>query len=277
MAEADTIHADYLPLTVDSMAEQFAACGLAAGQTVIVHSSLSKMGWVAGGAKAVIEALLRVLTPTGTLVMPAHTSDNSDPAAWQNPPVPEHWWPIIRQHMPAYDPATSPTRMMGAIAELFRTWPGARRSGHPQGSFAALGPHADAITHDHALEGFGPQSPLARVYELDGYVLLIGVGHSNNTSLHLAEYHAQWPGKRTHQQAAAMLVNGERQWVEYEALDIDSDDFDTLGEAYEAAHGITRCHVGQAEVRFMRQRPLVDFAIKWMAQNRDFTQEVKPT
>ena len=73
MPESDTIHPYNVPLTVESLAAQLAACGLAAGQTVVVHMSMSKLGWIAGGPVAVIQALLRVLTPDGTLMMPTIT------------------------------------------------------------------------------------------------------------------------------------------------------------------------------------------------------------
>jgi aminoglycoside 3-N-acetyltransferase len=269
MTEADTIHHDYLPLTMDSLAEQLAACGLSAGQTVVVHSSMSKMGWIAGGEEALIRALLRVLTPTGTLMMPAHTTGNTDPSHWRHPPVPEHWWPIIREHMPAFDPATTPSRQLGRIAELFRTWPGVKRSSHPIGSFAALGPNADYLTCTHRLEGeFAEDSPLGNLYQLDGYVLLIGVGHDSNTSLHVAEQRAVWPGKRNEREGTAMYVNGVRQWVEYDSLIFNSDDFAQIGSAYEAQFNIPLGQVGRAEVHFMKQRPLVDFAVQWMETHR---------
>ncbi|RMG87886.1 MAG: aminoglycoside N(3)-acetyltransferase [Chloroflexi bacterium] len=269
MPEADTIFPDSLPLTVQSIAEQLRACGLQAGQTVLVHSSMSSLGWISGGAVAVIQALLQVLGEDGTLMMPTHTTSNTEPKYWQNPPVPAHWWPIIREHRPAYDPTITPTRMMGAIAELFRTWPGAIRSAHPAFSFAAIGPNAAYLTAGHSLEdGLGEASPIGKLYELDGYVLLLGVPHSNNTSLHLAEYRADWPGKRTVRQGAAMLVDGERRWVEYDDLDLDADDFQTIGAAYERQIGYTPCRVGRATVRFLRQRPLVDFAVEYMNANR---------
>lgn len=258
-----------LPLTVDTLAEQLADCGLASGQTVLVHMAMSKLGWVVGGAQAVIQALLQVLGPTGTLMMPTHTTDNTEPSLWQHPPVPESWWPVIRAQMPAYDPVTSPTRMMGRVAELFRHWPGARRSAHPVGSFAALGPRAETLTAHHQLEDeFGPTSPIGRLYTLGGYVLLLGVNHGNNTSLHLAELRASWPSKRFVQQGTALRVNGQRQWVHYPELDFNDDDFPQLGEAYEAEHGIPRGQVGQAEVHFMQQRPLVDWAVGWIERNR---------
>src|SRR5205085_4042113 len=106
-----------------------------------------------------------------------------------NPPVPEAWWETIRNERPAFDARTQPTRGMGAIAECFRSWPGSQRSDHPLVSFTALGPNAERIAANHELaNGLGEGSPLARLYDLDAHVLLLGVGHANNTSLHLAEY-----------------------------------------------------------------------------------------
>ena len=272
MSEAATISHTHPPQTVDSLAEQFALCGLRAGQTVLVHSSMSKIGWIAGGAQAVILALLRVLGDDGTLMMPTHTSDNTDPANWSRPPVPDTWVPIIRAHRPAYDPATTPTRGMGAIPELFRTWPGTLRSDHPIGSFAARGPNAVKLTRNHQLlDMFGDSSPLATLYELDGDVLLLGVDHGNNTSLHLAENRASWMGKFFIPEATAMMVHGVRQWVNFKMLALETDDFNTLGNAYEAKTGLIHGQVGQATVRLMKQRPLVDFAVRWMETNRKST------
>src|SRR5215469_7875617 len=110
------------PNTRDSLAADLRALGVKPGMTLPVHSSLSALGWVAGGPVPVIQALMDVLTPEGALVAPTFTGDNSDPALWAHPPVPEAWWPIIRRQTPAFDPEITPTRMMGRIAETFRTW-----------------------------------------------------------------------------------------------------------------------------------------------------------
>ena len=125
------------------------------------------------------------------------------------------------------------------------------------------------LTGDHLLlDDFGPTSPLGRFYELDGYVMLLGVGHGNDTSLHMAEWRATWPGKHTVEEGSPILVNGLRQWVTFDMLDLDESDFPTIGDAYEAQAGITHGQVGQATVRFMKQRPLIDFAVEWMTVNR---------
>src|SRR5262245_8126896 len=104
--------------------------------------AMSKLGWVIGGAQAVILALLAAVGERGNLMMTTNNSGNVDPSEWQNPPVPEEWWQMIRDHTPAYNPLTTPTEGMGRVPELFRTWPGAVRSAHPAFSLAALGPKA---------------------------------------------------------------------------------------------------------------------------------------
>ena len=159
--------------------------------------AMSKLGFVIGGAEAVIMALLAAVGESGTIMMVTNSSNNTDPSAWQNPPVPEAWWQPIRDHTPGYNPLTTPTRVMGQVPELFRNWPGTLRSAHPAFSLAALGPNAPYLVADHALEeGSGDRSPLGKLYEIDGHILLLGVDHWNNTSLHLAEFRANYPGKR---------------------------------------------------------------------------------
>ncbi len=261
-------------ITTDSLTRDLLTLGLQPGMTLIAHSSMKSLdGWVCGGPVAVIQALQRVLTADGTLVMPTQTSELSDPAGWSRPPVPETWWETIRQTMPPYDPDFTPTRQMGAIAECFRKAPGVLRSAHPQVSFAAWGKHAAALTADHALpNGLGETSPLGTMYRLDSWVLLLGVSHENNTSLHLAEYRAHYPGKTTITAGAPILVDGQRQWVTFPDIDYDSDDFHAVGTAFEAVAGTAAVvrvgAVAGAECRLMRQRALVDFAVDWMEQNR---------
>lgn len=272
MSERNVIDRTCAPLTVSSLTGKLRACGLAEGQTVLVHLAMSRLGWVIGGAEAVILALLGAVGDSGTIVMPTNSSNNSDPCDWQHPPVPEAWWQAIRDHTPAYDPLTTPARGMGVVPQLFRTWPGSVRSAHPAFSLAALGPKAEYLVADHALEeDAGERSPLGKLYELDGHVLLLGVEHGNNTSLHLAEFRADYPGKRNLRTGSAMLVHGRRQWVTYETLYTNPDDFGAIGAAFEETHSIAIQHINDARVRLFRQRLLVDFAVAWMEQHRGLT------
>lgn len=198
MSEAETVkRTKNGPVTLDSLVEDLKNIGLQPGSTVIVHSSLSALGWVCGGAVSLILALEEVLRPFGNLVMPTHSGDLSDPSGWENPAVPESWWPTIRKSMPAFDPDLTPARGVGVVPEVFRKQADVIRSTHPQLSFAAWGENCFSILERHGLEyGLGERSPLARIYDRDGFVLLIGVDHSVNTSLHLAEIRATYRTKK---------------------------------------------------------------------------------
>ncbi len=160
MADQNAIETTARPATASSLAADLRSLGLDSGMTVMVHSSLSNLGYVSGGAHAVVMALRQVLGDTGTLVMPTHSSDLTDPGSWSNPPVPESWWDEIRSEMPAYDPLLTPTRLMGAIVECFRHVSGVVRSEHPTVSAAAVGPNAEFIVSNHELaHGLGESSP----------------------------------------------------------------------------------------------------------------------
>lgn len=265
--EAEAVARAQRPATVEGLAAQLRELGLPEGATVVVHSSLSRLGWVAGGAQAVVLALLSALGPHGTLVMPTHSRHLTEPSDWGNPPVPADWWPVIRAETPAFDPAITPSSWMGVIVECFRSFPGVRRSAHPTVSFAALGPLAARITEGHGLDdGLGERSPLARLYDADAWVLLLGVGHDNNTSLHLAEYRADAP-KRYLAQGSPVLVDGERRWVTYRELADDTSLFAALGKDFAEVTGGERAGVvGAGTGRLMRQRDLVDFGARWLTQ-----------
>ena len=269
VSEQTAISASDEPATVDSLVADFRRLGIGEGDIVIVHSSLSALGWVAGGAQAVIEALLDTVGSAGTIVMPTQSGQLSDPAAWSDPPVPPAWVPVIRASLPAYDPYLTPTRSMGQVVECFRQHRQTLRSAHPTASFAANGAKASAIIGSHPLTpSLGESSPLGRLYDLDAKVALIGVGHARNTSLHLAEYRAVWTGKATYIEGVPVMTDGQRAWVKYEDVVPNDHDFEQIGAAFaETGHERTG-PIGAGVGRVCRQRALVDFAARWMGENR---------
>lgn len=260
-------------ITSALLAHDLRALGVRDGKTLFVHSALKPLGWVCGGAHAVILALLDAIGPTGTLVMPAHSSILTDPSRWCNPPVPESWWPIIRSEMPPFTKDLTPTGFMGRIAETFRTMDGVIRSDHPCVSVAAYGPHAERVAGSHALDyGHGEGSPLARLYDLDASILLLAVDHGSNTSMHLAEYRARYEARREIIQGAPIIVDGERRWVEYREIesDDDGDCFDDIGRHIEQTTDIvTIGPTGEATSRLMPVRQTVDAAQEWLERYRD--------
>ena len=268
MSEYEAIERTKRPNTRATLANDLRALGGGPGSPVIVHASLSRLGWTCGGPVAVCQALFDAFGDRATVVMPSQTTEYSDPAHWTQPPVPREWWEAIRSQMPIFDPAVAPTRQMGVIAEAFRSWPGAARSAHPSASFVACGPRAREIVEPHALApAFGEESPLARLYEMDARVLLLGTEYDACTAMHLAE--ARWSkAPRARNGAPEVDARGERVWREFEDVKYDSDIFLWIGHDFEKRNAspadVRAGFVGLAHSRLIRMRPLVDHALSWL-------------
>jgi len=263
MSEEDAIAASDRPRTRASLAADLRTLGVEPGAVVVVHSSLASLGWVNGAAQTVIEALLDTVGEGGTLVMPAQSGHLTDPAEWRAPPAPAEWVAEIRETMPPFDPRLTPTRGMGAIAELFRAWPGVVRSFHPHSSFAAFAPSAGVICAEHPLEDpMGEGSPLARLYDLNATVLLMGVGFESCTALHLAEVRGRRDsGMR--RSGAPMMVEGVRRWVTFSEPDFgEHDGFLVAGESLLASGAVRAGSVGSARAIIGPLRSIVDGAVK---------------
>lgn len=262
MSEQDIINSSQKPQTRVTLTRDLRQLGLKNGETLLVHSSLRSLGWVVGGAPVVVQALLEVLGPEGTLMMPAQTTQLTDPAEWAHPQIPEDWLATVRGALPGFDPALTPSYEMGQIAETFRTWPGTQRSEHPHMSFCARGPQADQLLQPHRLDfSLGPDSPLGRFSRVGGRVLLLGVGYDCASILHLAEY--AWPGRQPAVFSAPVQKGAEKVWLEYQDIEFDLRDFAATGQAFETESAVdfwSRGRVGQAECRLFSARALVEFA-----------------
>ncbi|MFD6953054.1 AAC(3) family N-acetyltransferase [Nocardiopsis sp. TSRI0078] len=257
------------PQTRASLARDLAALGVVPGDTLLVHSSLSSLGWVCGGEQAVVQALLDAVGPEGTLVVPTQTMDNSDPGQWRDPAVPREWWPVIRAEAPGFDPRLTPSRHMGRVPEMVRTWPGAVRSAHPQTSFAALGPRARALMDRHPVGcRLGEDSPLAALEGVRARVLLLGAGFDSCTAFHLAEYRV--PRPRLEECGCALSTpDGGREWITFTDVLLDERDFERLGADFEDTGAVERGPVGGAAARLFPLPHAVAFATRWMTVNRD--------
>ncbi|EFU38718.1 Aminoglycoside N(3')-acetyltransferase [Paenibacillus vortex V453] len=261
------------PITIQDISDDLMILGVQKGMTLLVHSSLKSIGgWVVGGPEAVILALEEVLGEEGTLVMPTQSANLTNPEMWGNPPADPKWWELIREGMPPYHPDMTVTTGMGIIPEVFRKQEGVIRSAHPHVSFAARGRNAESLMHPHALDySLGETSPLARLYETGAYVLMLGSGYGNNTSFHLSEYRADWEGKRiVTAHAPVRRVQGRTEWEAFQDITYHSDDFEALGTAFEVECREAYKHgrVGKAKCILAEQRAMVDYAVRWMEENR---------
>jgi aminoglycoside 3-N-acetyltransferase len=226
-------------VTEERLCRDFEAIGISRGTTLIVHSSLSAMGWVLGGAPGVIRALLRTLGDEGNLAMPAATPQCAN--------------------LPLFDVRTTPTTM-GAIPETFRTWPGTLRSDHPLESVCVRGPDAAAVIRDHPLAfSEGPGSPFARLHDIDSFILLLGVTFNRCTALHFAE--SLVPNRRTASVRFPRPDAGGCVWVEVPNVADDNDThFPVIGAQYMDSGAARVGPIGEAKAIYFRMRDLVEFA-----------------
>ncbi|MGH8880723.1 MAG: aminoglycoside N(3)-acetyltransferase [Stackebrandtia sp.] len=243
--------------TVTGLADAWRRIGVTDGNTVLVHAALSSLGPVTGGAETVVASLCAAVGETGNVVVPTFTPQVTDPEPEARTPTAR----LCRRRdaVEVFHPGLPSA--MGAIPEALRALPEAVRSAHPQVSVAAVGRDAPAIVSGQPL-GFavGPGSPFDRVHDLDGWILLIGVGHDRNTFLHYAE--SQTPKPRLKLRRFPTLIDGERVWLE--TVDVADDNgryFPLVGGEFETSFDIPEVMVGQAACRLIPARQLVSFAV----------------
>ncbi|MFJ4971681.1 aminoglycoside N(3)-acetyltransferase [Streptomyces sp. NPDC088755] len=258
---------------VERLTAALSGLGVRPGDVLLVHASLRSVGAVAGGPVAVLAALRRAVGRAGTVVVPAFTPENSDTSPHYRARVRGLDAPAraaVRSSMPPFDPALTPAPSMGALAETVRTAAGARRSGHPQTSFAAIGPGAAKLLAGHRPTcHLGEESPLARLYEADAGILLLGTGYDTCTAFHLGEYRR--PGAPLRRYRCVVAPQGVRRWWEYEDVALDDGDFAALGAAFEEAADpgdVTTAPIGSAPCRLIRLRAATDFATAWLTAHR---------
>jgi aminoglycoside 3-N-acetyltransferase len=167
----------------DDLAAAWERLGLGAGDGVVVHTALSAFGRVEDGPVGLIESLIAAVGPHGTILMPTATWRSSY-LFTPDQPLPD--WAI------PYDPATTPPDAdMGKVPMAFWRWPGTLRSSHPLMSVTAWGAGAARLTGDHPIDD--PLRPYRTMAALGGKILLLGVDHTRNTTVHTAEFDADLP------------------------------------------------------------------------------------
>ncbi len=254
------------PHTRSTLRAGLAELGIVAGQTLMLHASARAAGAVMGGPNTIVQALLDVLTPDGTLMMYVGWQDIPDFLHELDAPEAEYY----RQHHPPFDPATArAVRDHGILAECVRTWPGARRSLNPEASMVAIGARAEWLTRDHPPDfGYGPGSPLAKLIEARGQVLLLGAPLDTVTLLHHAENRARIRRKAQVRYEIPVTRDGRVVWIAVEDFDtgdpLDDYTLEQIARASLDAGGGRSGTIGDAQSHLFDAFELNAFAIAWL-------------
>jgi aminoglycoside N3'-acetyltransferase len=228
--------------STSAVASQLRSLGVRRGGVLLVHTSFRAVRPIARGPLGLIEALRDALGPDGTLVMPSWTGQDDEP----------------------FDALTTPSAEdLGVVAQTFWRLPGVVRSDHFH-AFAAQGPQARNITADPLpLPPHIPASPVGRVHDLDGQVLLLGVGHDANTTLHLAELIAEVPYRTP--SYCTVLENGRVRRIEYGENNHCCSRFAFADEWLEPRGLQSTGEVGHARARLAKSRDIVSVTVENLA------------
>ena len=247
-----------------SLARELRELGVTPGDVLMVHASMRAVGEVLGGANVVVQALEDVVGEAGTLtayvdVELFHEDDDES------------------EDVPVFDARIArAARDHGILHEVMRTWPGARRSAHPDAGVVAIGARAEWIVDPHPFRyGYGEGTPFARIVEAGGKVLMLGAPLDTITLVHHAEHLARIPDKRVVRYRRRMLGReGVPEWVEFEEFEtgdpvhesLPENCIEVIAEAYLASGRGRRGEIGKAPSYLFEGADLVRFAVEWLEE-----------
>ena len=234
-----------MSLTKNNILKGFRQLGIRSGDSFVMHSSLSSLGWVEDGAETVIAAMLESVSPGGTVFVPTMTFG-----------IP-------------FNPKVTVSEC-GKITDVFRRRPDAIRSLSPTHSIAGIGPDAKRILdgHDRKLSfgPNGPDSPLGKLAMEHGSIMLLGVTHVSNTMIHIIQYLAELP-----------LLD---KWNDVEVFDDEgntvivkvynpgcSEGFDSIEPVLTEKNDQKMIKIGNAKVRYMKAGDVIEIGVDEVKKN----------
>lgn len=261
MQSAGVMNKVVKPITKGDFIKLFKQLNLSEHELLMVYADLTSFDYVIGGAQAVIEAIYEVAGYHTTIVMPAHSINQSCPTFFDEA-LPKKWSNVIRKQMPAFDKELSPI-LGGEISETLARIQNVSRSEHPIASYLATGIKSDWLMANHQLASmFGEKSPLQKLYAQGAKVLCLGVEYSQITALHLAKYFSNCCEKKMYE--VVLMVNGKRTLVEFEDLNFDSTIFNQIGLVYEEDIPVQKYSIGNSECYLLDYRSLIDFTTEYL-------------
>lgn len=246
--------------TYSSLQADLAKLGVVPGSMIMVRSSLRAIGPVRGGVNVVLQALLDLVGPDGTLVAyvdfePFYEDDDTE-------------------EVPVFDKRIAhAARDHGVLHETLRNWPGALRSDHPDAGVVAIGARAEWLTSEHPFQyGYGEGTPFEKFVEAEGRVLMLGAPLDTITLLHYAEHKAQIPDKRIIRYRRRMPGPAGPVWTDFEEFDtsepvndlLPQNCFELIAQDYLAARKGRAGLVGQAQSCLFDGSDLTSFGIQWL-------------
>lgn len=244
-------------LTKQFLMDEFRSLGMQTDDTIFVHSAYSSLsrapGGVEGGPQTVVDAILEVVGKNGTLIMPTFSYDFLKGIPW--------------------DIRSSPSQM-GALTEIVRLDPRAKRMFHPIYSMSAIGRHADELAAHRSSDCFGETTIFKKFRDWDAKILIIGLAYSKSiTFLHHCEQAAE-VDYRFLKEFKGIAIDNEGKPHEggYTMFVRDVDrgvvlDFEPIGSLLDS-QVVKMKKIGVGDVRLMKCRDVYSLAVKAMKDHK---------
>lgn len=258
-----TINETNNPLTKNDILKALKALGLHSKSKVEVHASLSTFGFIVNKQYDVIDALIDTITE-GVIIMPAHTSEMTNPRDWENPPVPKEWIPIIEDNRKPFDPQVFMPERIGIIAKTFLLYPEVKRTLHPEVSLSVYNKTNDPHWLNHGFDDRELIHPLYKLKEEKGHILMMGTDFYTCSSIHLSEFMSEYATIDEYEYKIKVDNKIIKKTITTKYFDDDDINFKAISETYIKQYKDTDAYkqvkVGNATLTLIEADKLFDIA-----------------
>lgn len=252
-------------LTKEDFKAALERLGIKKGMLIYVQASLKPFNYVTGGAQSIIDALMETVGYEGTIVMPAYTRHIADPIDLKKA-LPRESWDDVRMNALPFDKRLTAPSGVGEIPVQFMRNEAVLRSNHPLCSILAWGKYAKLIIEKHPLHfGLNHESPLGKLKDYNGYVLMLGSNMDKCDMFHLAQYSAMKCPIRIY--SCPIEKNGETHWIQLLDLELSNKGYKDIADIMEEKRVIKSTYIGNATCRFFSAREAESTALEYL--NKD--------
>lgn len=250
----------------EEIRQQLETLGIQKGMVLLIHADTRRLGYLIGGEQVLIEALMDIVGYEGTIIMPTFTPQMADPSC-QKKHISRAYWQEVRDHAMPFDKKLTPPKNCDPLVHQFLRNEGVVRSYHPLYSFAAWGKYAKLICDKHPLHfGLSKESPLGKIAEFNGYVVMLGCEYEECCLFQLARYQGELPIRII---SAPIENNHKTVWKDMLELDYNTKNFSEIGEVMEERSIVKTSYIGNGRCRFFSAREAVTLATAYFNIHKD--------
>lgn len=247
-------------LTKEDFKAALQRLGVKKGMLLYVSASMKPFRYVVGGAQTIIDSLTELVGYDGTIVMAAPTRHICDPVEIKK--VPRDLVGDARRNTPPFNKKLTVPSGVGEIPIQFMRNDAVLRSNHPMVSFLAWGKYAKLIVEKHPLHfGMNQESPLGKIREYNGYVVMLGQDYERCEIFHLAQYMTMKCPIRIY--SCPIERSGATSWIQLLDLELNNIGYKEIGKIMEENQVVKSTYLGNSVCRLFSAKVAQETAIEY--------------